>query len=389
MGCVGSKIDEVQAVALCKDRYNSLSDAIQCRYRLADAHAGYTVSLRVVGDSLQKFFEGHDRNYSHHHNQQFRSHHSPILTLPTQRKGDPMPPLSPVIVSQHPTVGQHRHSRSNSGSHVHFETSDSDDDGYIHSVADSPYLQNLPTKTFMNYSKKGSAAPVVSYEIPPASPDVGYGYAFEGNPYYPYPYPYSGYGESTATINAAPSSSTQPPRSPPSPPKVSTWEFLNIFEAFTNNYPSYSPSRSSKDVREEEGIPELEDDEIEVNKEAVDDHKHVSFALPSAHTEMSSSSKAADAPEIVLEEKQQNQVVREKEKLLAEGVGPIKEEIVTKNLVPKSRAASEAVKVINQKFLGASESCDLISDALEVGKRRFRQKRYTGKLLSFSSIHFP
>ena len=61
---------------------------------------------------------------------------------------------------------------------------------------------------------------------------------------------------------------------PPSPPRASSWEFLNPFESFDKYYPSYTPSRNYKEMREEEGIPELEDDEYHqeiVKKEVYED----------------------------------------------------------------------------------------------------------------------
>ena len=75
--------------------------------------------------------------------------------------------------------------------------------------------------------------------------------------------------------------SSGPPRpAPPSPPspKVSAWDFLNPFDSYDSVYPSYyshsrygsaaGSSPDSKEVREREGIPDLEDEtEQEVTKE--------------------------------------------------------------------------------------------------------------------------
>ncbi|XP_062101499.1 nitrate regulatory gene2 protein-like [Humulus lupulus] len=63
-----------------------------------------------------------------------------------------------------------------------------------------------------------------------------------------------------------------PPPAPPSPPRVSTWDYLNFFDTYDNsgypaNYPamrygygSNTSSPDSNEVREREGIPELEDE---------------------------------------------------------------------------------------------------------------------------------
>ncbi|KAI4320535.1 hypothetical protein MLD38_034004 [Melastoma candidum] len=62
----------------------------------------------------------------------------------------------------------------------------------------------------------------------------------------------------------------KPPPSPPLPPSISPWDYLNVFETYENGYISYFPKGSvhgsttsspdSKEVREREGIPELEDE---------------------------------------------------------------------------------------------------------------------------------
>ncbi|XP_006661502.2 protein ALTERED PHOSPHATE STARVATION RESPONSE 1-like [Oryza brachyantha] len=156
----------------------------------------------------------------------------------------------------------------------------------------------------ISYARSQPPPPSVSYEHRMQATDarVHY-YAGEGNPQapprgyggYPYPppqssssynqYAYGGYygGASPPPPVDIPSTSrgeaTPPP--PPSPPRVSTWDFLNPFETYESYYEqptaaqaSYTPSRSSKDVREEEGIPDLEDEDImEVVKEAYDE-KH-------------------------------------------------------------------------------------------------------------------
>lgn len=72
------------------------------------------------------------------------------------------------------------------------------------------------------------------------------------------------------------STSKEPPP-PPSPPRASAWEFLNPFESFDKYYPQYTPSRDSREVREEEGIPDLEEEDYqqEVVKEVHGNQKFV------------------------------------------------------------------------------------------------------------------
>ncbi|XP_078445704.1 uncharacterized protein LOC144714793 [Wolffia australiana] len=389
MGCAGSKIEESEVVGLCRDRADLLLEAIRLRYDLADAHSAYIVSLQDVGEALQKFFDGDLRP---------RFHPSPVITLPAQRKGDPMPPLSPKPAINLPSTTAHRLSRSHSGSHHQFDPSDSDfsedDDGPLHSLTSSPFYQKQTPITHVNLAKKVNAGPVTSYEMPPppASPGYGYGYGYlpqssgyGGSPYpYPYASPYSGFYGSSPPAATAASSSKQPPPPlpPPSPPQVSTWEFLNPFESYTSYYPSYAPSQNSSDLREEEGIPDLEEDETEIIKEAILDQKHVSPGSSSGHIEISSA-KPADSP--ILMEKAEKSASRADEAVKEVAV----EEVATRKLVQHSRAAAEAVQEIKEKFIVASQSCEAISVILEVGKRPSRQIRDGGRSAKTMGPVFP
>ncbi|ESQ34741.1 hypothetical protein EUTSA_v10007083mg [Eutrema salsugineum] len=57
MGCSCSKLDGLPAVALCRDRCNSLEETLRRSYALADAHAAYLLSLNTVGPALRRFFD--------------------------------------------------------------------------------------------------------------------------------------------------------------------------------------------------------------------------------------------------------------------------------------------------------------------------------------------
>ena len=89
-----------------------------------DSHQAYIHSLRRVGENLHLL-----------HGSDLLCPPSPLLPLPPQRKGDPMPLLSPSLSPAH------LHSRSHSGSHLHFNPSESDydeDDRVLHSTLSSP-----------------------------------------------------------------------------------------------------------------------------------------------------------------------------------------------------------------------------------------------------------
>ncbi|KAG9443143.1 hypothetical protein H6P81_018997 [Aristolochia fimbriata] len=432
MGCTGSKLDDLPAVSLCRDRYLLLDEAIRLRFALADAHVAYIHALRSIGFSLQRFFDG-----------PFDAPPSPILPLPTHRKGDPDPlPLPdpdfvpPVAAVPPPAVASPlppSHSHSNSGSHIHFH-SDSDDEGSHLSGEDSSPLHDHEaphTEYTYNYNFMRSQPPPasVSYEQHPRNPrtvqmtDSSYGYVPYAYPYqnsnaysYPYTYPpppqgggggmssffgspsaYPGYPSSSSPpppqrpsggSDGASSSKAPPP--PPSPPRASTWDFLNFFE--TNNdsfYPSqYTPSRDSKDVREEEGIPDLEDEEFqhEVVKEVYGEQKLVDSAGPGyskvapVEEEKRISGDGEEGGGLEYEVHMMDKNVVEKE---------VKAEERSNATAFKARgslAVPEVVREIKAQFDRAAESANEISKMLEAGKLPYHRKgaahRASSKMLN-------
>ncbi|KAM0049202.1 hypothetical protein Hdeb2414_s0008g00283161 [Helianthus debilis subsp. tardiflorus] len=116
MGCVGSKPEDTPAVALCRQRCHFLDEAIHQRYVLSEAHLAYFHSLKSVGDSLHRFFDLHSSAAGD------AGDSSPVLNLPSQRKGDTSKPPPPSVGAGAgaPAV---THRRSNSGSsHLHFNS---------------------------------------------------------------------------------------------------------------------------------------------------------------------------------------------------------------------------------------------------------------------------
>ncbi|XP_011656943.1 protein ALTERED PHOSPHATE STARVATION RESPONSE 1 isoform X2 [Cucumis sativus] len=278
MGCATSKLDHLPAVSLCRERCAFLNEAIQHRHTFAQAHTAYILSLQGVGKSLHNFIEP-GYVYSDPPS-------SPKLKLPPQRKSDLDldPSNSPL----------HRLSHSNSGSHLHLHSDSDDDSSSLHHSDHSSPLHPTHDDLFdypdgnrggggyvqMNYMKNNSVPSVVHQQMPIASERVYHMGESSSSGYYPsYPYSNNGYsnygggygggyyGSSPPSAyggisNMLPSpSSSKPPPPPPSPPRVSTWDFLNFFEtpAVVNYYGGYTPSRDPREVRAEEGIPELED----------------------------------------------------------------------------------------------------------------------------------
>ncbi|XP_026658021.2 protein ALTERED PHOSPHATE STARVATION RESPONSE 1-like isoform X1 [Phoenix dactylifera] len=442
MGCAGSKLEDQEAVALCRERTLLLADAIRHRYALADAHAAYSLSLRSVGAALHTFLHGgHSVPLG-----------SPILPLPAHRKGDPLPPMPPspppaaIPASASAGAGGH-HSRSHSGSsHIHFQSSDEDSDEdeefHLHSNGSSPvdlHPDGAPGPTFVNvnYARNHPTTPSISFEQRPRSPEAvhfgssepppsaypyyGYTYPPQNPSFYPYPYPYPSYGgvggffgssspppnipqPPTVASMASPSSSKTPPP-PPSPPRTSTWDFLNPFESYDDGYYApYTPSRSSKEVREEEGIPDLEDEEHEVVKEAYGDQKSMAStsAAAAAPGDYSAKAAAVAAKEDSISDVEEGLHRTSKSgEGTSDGGSEHEVHVVEKNVVadevqrqeeqrnvaavPPPRRyhdVSEVVQEIKTQFDRASESANEVSKMLEVGKLPYHQKNSVYKAVS-------
>ncbi|XP_068324407.1 protein ALTERED PHOSPHATE STARVATION RESPONSE 1-like [Pyrus communis] len=446
MGCTSSKLDDLPAVALCRERCGFLDEAIHQRYAFAEAHIAYIHSLRGIGRSLHLFIEQEVGNSS-------GSPPSPHLNLPPARKGQ--------TKSSPP---RHSHSNSNSGSHLHFHSDSDDDSGSLHhSDHSSPlhdthhgghidYMEGGVQEGFnsypdgfmrMNYMKN-KATPSVVHRQKPVNPEKVYQLgesSSSSNPYYGYqnsnfypdavsnPYSeygggfnnyngggggynyggggggYTNYGNSSPPVRygapspqAPASSSSKPaPPPPPSPPRASAWDFLNPFEAYEKSYSVYTPSRDSKEVRDEEGIPELEDEgyQQEVVKEVQRDHKHVvdggrhSKAVlddEAAETQPPSLYQARPSVgtdgggveyEVPVVEKK---IVDEEERREDRGNGGD-----AAKARPGSRDAFEVAREIEVQFQRASESGNEIAKMLEVGKLPHNRKHVSSKMMSLVS----
>ncbi|XP_008813641.2 protein ALTERED PHOSPHATE STARVATION RESPONSE 1-like [Phoenix dactylifera] len=383
MGCGGSKVDSQEAVALCRGRSDLLADAIRYRYTLAAAHAAYSDSLLSLASSLHRFL-------------------SPVLPLPSHRKVD-TPPSPP------PPISVAGHSHSHSGSHIHFDDDDDDDDE-ASSHHHLPH-ETLPPDSFLNlyYARSHPPPPSVSVEHrPDSSETVRFGYsaaypyygaqnpnpvAYDPQPYPYFPYNYDGMGggggssspplaaqlpRPPAASTGSSSSSSKAPPPPPSPPRTSTWDFLNPFDSFDRYYASYPPSRGSKEVRDEEGIPDLEDDEIEVVKEAYGDQKFVASTSAAAelgtiggrssvadhsHGHKSGLGAADDNPE--------NEPQLVDKKVVSRDVRGKQEEKRSVAAPQRFHDLSEIVAEIKAQFDRASESARELSRMLEVGKQPY------------------
>ncbi|KAK8488030.1 hypothetical protein V6N11_021084 [Hibiscus sabdariffa] len=443
MGCSGSKLDDLPAVALCGERCTFLDEAIKQRFDLADAHLAYTASLKLFGQSLNNLIE-HDF---------VTSSGPPSPPLPNKLKSKAAGPIE--LGSSSPKKGavshhhSHSHSHSDTGSHLHFHSDSVEDDSggsLHHSDHSSPlhddgeghieYMhQNYPnyvpleTGSFpggfmhMNFMKK-QPTPSIVYQQRPVNPETIYmGESSSSSTYYPqsylssnnnnnnpntgsYPYPgypnyggfsnhssYSapGYGSSLQPSSMAAGSSSKPPPPLPSPPRASAWDFLNPFESFDSYYPPYTPSRDSREVREEEGIPDLEDEDFqhELVKEVHGDQKLFdSGGYSKSPVEDEGAKVTTSEPEASLYQARPSAGI-ENDRVEYEV------HVVDKKVVDDERAEErgtgsrgaprdifEVIREIQVQFVRASESGSELAKLLEVGTLPYQQQRkHVSKML--------
>ncbi|KAL4318608.1 hypothetical protein GQ457_18G019010 [Hibiscus cannabinus] len=430
MGCSSSKLDDLPAVALCRERCSFLDEAIKQRFALAEAHVGYTASLKLFGQSLNNFVN-HDFGAS-------SAALPPSPPSPSKLKSKAVDPVQVGSSSPKKDAVFHHHSHSNSGSHLHFHSdSDEDDSGgsLHHSDHSSPlhddggghieyFPQNYPNYggfetgsfpgrfTHMNFMRK-QPTPSIVYEQRPGNPEIVYNYMGESSSSSSYPYsyasnnssnpssssyPYPGYRNSVGFSNYSsysgpgyesslqPPPTEKPPPPPPSPPRTSAWDFLNPFGSYENYYRPYTPPVDLREVREAEGIPDLEDENYqhEVVKEVHGDQKFVD-------TGGYSKSPVEDEPRKVVSTEAEASFYQARPSAAVENDRVEYEvHVVDKKVVSDEstedrgkgppRNVFEAVRELQVQFVRASESGSEIAKLLEVGTLPY-QRKHVSKML--------
>lgn len=209
MGCSHSKLDDDEAVQICKDRKCFIKQAVEHRTHFAYCHIAYIQSLRKVSDALREYIEGDE------------PHEFALDTFVTPVK------------------------RINSSG------------GLIETPPSSKMIENKSeSKMEVNYLMASGSRPVRVEEKPPRSPETFQVETYGADSFF---------GMNMNPVNS-PVCHNIPP---PSPQNNSHWDFFwNPFSSFDNYGYSYD-NRSGMDdemrrfrcVREEEGIPDLEEDE--------------------------------------------------------------------------------------------------------------------------------
>lgn len=228
MGCTTSKLDEEEAVQLCKDRKRYIKQAVEQRTRFASGHLAYIQSLKRVLAALRDYVEGDEpREFL------LDSFITPPFT--------PVKKTSPGFISISPK-----------------------------SFSAAP-IQSGPTSTLkVNYLRSGGNQSV-SVEERPQSPETFRVESYSPMHHYGADHGFFAMQSSPMYSSFFSYSPNNRPSIPPPSPQTSQWDgFWNPFSSL--DYYGY-PNRSSLDqmgmdddirglrqVREEEGIPDLEDE---------------------------------------------------------------------------------------------------------------------------------
>ncbi|XP_073101961.1 uncharacterized protein [Elaeis guineensis] len=232
MGCSASKLDDEEAVRLCRDRKNFIKEAFEQRNRFASGHTAYIQSLRRVSIALCNYVDVDE-------------HHGFFLDAYTTSPSTHVKRVSPEVISIP-----------------------------LKSFTPTPTKPGESTSFVVNYFRSGEN-PSVSIEEMPESPEV-----VRIESYHPMD---DHYGiDSSFTTDAPPmnasffSSPYDRPSYPPASPQTSKWDlFWNPFLLMdTYGYPPmYSLDQVVDDdeitglrMVQDEGIPELEEEEDKNNK---------------------------------------------------------------------------------------------------------------------------
>lgn len=289
MGCAASRLEDEEAVKICRDRRDFIKQALEQRNRFASSHIAYIESLKRVSMALQRFVAGDD-----HHELIFDTFISPakqqkpeILGLPygsyekrtvhvsKYLRSGPNPSVS---VEEHPRpvetvrVESHYPVDNYSGMDRFFPTDSSPmmSSSYYPPPYNRPSYQPPSAQEHVRNSSYYMPYDRPSYVPPsPQEPMRTSYYTSYNRPSYPPPSPQ----EPVRNSYHAPydRSSYQPPS--PQEQESSQWDFFwNPFSSLDSF--AYPRPRSTYDnvvtddelarlqrVREEEGIPELEEED--------------------------------------------------------------------------------------------------------------------------------
>ncbi|KAL6900770.1 hypothetical protein ACP4OV_005446 [Aristida adscensionis] len=304
MGCAASRLEDEEAVKMCRDRRDFIKQALEQRNRFASSHIAYIESLKRVSMALQRFVAGDDP-----HDLIFDPFISPVKPQKPEILGLPYGtyekrtvhvakylrsgPNPSVSVEEHPRpvetvrIESHYPMDNYSGTDRFFPTDSSAIRSSYYSPYDRPSYPPPPAQEpvrnsyYMPYDRP-SYAPE-----PPEEPVRTSYYASYDRSSYPPP----SHQEPVRTSYYSSYDRSRYPPPSPQDQEPAQWDFFwNPFSSL-DSY-AYPRPRSSNDnlvtedelarlqrVREEEGIPELEEEDDECqqhvqmqNKEEKEQH---------------------------------------------------------------------------------------------------------------------
>ncbi|KAL6661957.1 hypothetical protein ACP70R_001341 [Stipagrostis hirtigluma subsp. patula] len=233
-------------------------------------------------------------------------------------------------------------------------------------------------------------------------------------------YPYQYRQDGGLPPMAASAGERAAPMPPPSPPQVSTWDFLNPFESFESYYheqppavPTHTASRSSSDVfgEDDEDIPELEDEELADVVMGVDANeftfvngklaKEEEERKISGSEELNRKSKSSDAGSTTTVSEELHRKSKSSDASSTDGSSIL--HVVEKSVLEEHSGVAESpavpkkiysddvevVQEIKSQFNRASESAGDVCKVLEVGKMPYHQKNSGLKVSSMMICGLP
>ncbi|KAG6500426.1 protein ROLLING AND ERECT LEAF 2-like [Zingiber officinale] len=434
MGCGSSKAEEPPLVVLCRERRELIRAAVEHRFALAAAHAAYFRALGRVGDALHRFVQ----------EELVAAPASPVLTLPpSEGKGKAKAEIerSDREIAGGGAVGasastfaslSHPHPHSHSDdSHLHLpsdteldeiagKSSELDVGGEDSSRSSSQYpYYGAPIPNYYYMKKTSTFSATTVYQNPyPQWTDTAYvGYGYE------YGYSYPSYGAPTESLQPLPDQDQNfygqsqtvredKPADPPPPPphEGSAWDFFNPFNSYEQMIPGYfqgggssASSPNSSEVREKEGIPDLEEETEQESIKAGDltKRKLKKKDTGSRVSSERSSSRSSNVSSMEQEANLNNDTVSSKAKEENQGIAQAskvegdEKEVFTKNrnvsfadetspitedsrsdalFIHGSRDLMDVVKDIKEQFESAARCSKEVSEMLEVGKLKYRSR---------------
>ncbi|KAG8071797.1 hypothetical protein GUJ93_ZPchr0006g42401 [Zizania palustris] len=372
MGCKGSKLEQQEAVALCRGRADLLSAAVRHRYALAEAHGALAESLSSLSASFHLLLAQHAGSAA-----------AATLPLPIARKDAdtavvssphssshinfaPSSDSEPGSVSSSPgrRVAGHEHHHPGALPFPHY--------GYGYGYAPEPLFEYPPGLLQLYYARSRPPPASVAVEQRAAVPESVYFGSFEP--------------AQNNSYDGKPKRADRAAAPPPSPPRASSWDFFNVFDNYEvyNNYcydipgsgattpAPYTPSRCSREVREGEGIPDLEDDDAVVKEVSSE------YSAPGSGARSRRSSIGGVSSSIAEVDEEDNPVV---DKGVVGGRGMARQQTPAQGNatapVPTPRGIAEGADVageIKAQFIRAADAVRELAPILEVGRRSYHPR---------------